>query len=116
MEAEEVARNEERLAELDKIKKRKMEVEAERAKRKRDQELAQKQKDTESYQEWEKQEEQFLLKQAKLRADIRIKAGRAKPIDILYKNINHDSDVDVSVEPPYKIFKVIYSFGYTNLL
>jgi hypothetical protein len=55
--------------------------------------------------DWELQDDQFLLKQAKLRAEIRIREGRAKPIDIIYMNLNEDSEFEVEKSPAYKIFK-----------
>ena len=78
-----------------------------------------------AYQDWEKKEDevgsfcvvngerfssqhvQFYLKQAKDAAENRIKQGRAKPIDILYKNLNMDVNFDFDMNEPYKIFKVI---------
>lgn len=39
-------------------------------------------------------------------AEIRIQQGRAKPIDILYKNLSMDSDFDFEMNEPYVIFKV----------
>ncbi len=56
---------------------------------------------------WEKEEHEFFKKQDKLRAEIRLKEGRAKPVDILYKNINRDPQFEVETSPPFKIFKVL---------
>lgn len=39
--------------------------------------------ETEQMQQWVSQEDQFVLKQAKKKAEIRVKEGRAKPIDWL---------------------------------
>ena len=49
---------------------------------------------------------QFNYEQSKLRSEIRVKEGRAKPIDILAQNLNLTEDFDVEVNEPYKIFKV----------
>ena len=70
-------------------------------------ERQQREKDLEAHKDWEREEEEFLLKQAKLRSEIRIKEGRAKAIDILYKNITRDTSVEIDTAEPYKIFKVI---------
>ncbi|KAI0839191.1 mid region of cactin-domain-containing protein [Hypoxylon sp. FL0890] len=72
-------------------------------------------------QNWQSQDEQsrqfiadedkFVLKQAKKKADIRVREGRAKPIDLLAFNLRYvdtdrdvfdddDADVDINVPPP----------------
>ncbi|KAI0976533.1 mid region of cactin-domain-containing protein [Xylaria arbuscula] len=56
-------------------------------------------------------EDRFVLKQAKKKADIRVREGRAKPIDLLAFNLRYvdtdrdvfddtDADVHISVPPP----------------
>ncbi|KAI1768118.1 mid region of cactin-domain-containing protein [Hypoxylon sp. FL1150] len=56
-------------------------------------------------------EDKFVLKQAKKKADIRVREGRAKPIDLLAFNLRYvdtdrdvfdddDADVDIDVPPP----------------
>ncbi|KAL7620749.1 hypothetical protein AAE478_009747 [Parahypoxylon ruwenzoriense] len=56
-------------------------------------------------------EDKFVLKQAKKKADIRVREGRAKPIDLLAFNLRYvdtdrdvfdddDTDVDIDVPPP----------------
>ena len=45
--------------------------------------MEQKEREAENFQKWESQEDTFHLEQAKLRSRIRIKDGRAKPIDLL---------------------------------
>jgi len=80
-------------------------------------------RDAESYQEWENKEREFNLQQAKLRSEIRIREGRPKPIDILYKNLtfgapasktaplilpptNKDApEFDFRLKHPHSIFK-----------
>ena len=57
----------------------------------------QREKEAEQFKEWEKQEDHFHLKQAKLRSKLRIKEGRAKPIDLLARYINAFGD-DVGAE------------------
>jgi hypothetical protein len=41
-----------------------------------------------------------------VRSEIRLREGRAKPIDVLSKNLNLSDDFDVEVNEPYKIYKV----------
>ena len=75
-------RNEQRL-ELEKVKQRRLEREREREDRAKDLELEQRQRDNEKFSKWERDEDEFHLKQARLRSKIRIIDGRAKPIDLV---------------------------------
>lgn len=74
---------EETQKELEAVKKARLKREQER--QERAEEIARQQREKESvhYQEYEKQEESFHLKQARLRSKIRVKEGRGKPIDFL---------------------------------
>lgn len=65
--------------------------------------------------DWEAKEEEFHLEQAKKRAAIRIRDGRAKPIDILAMNlrlayeadkVDEDVDLEIDLDEPYTIFEV----------
>ncbi|GJJ78866.1 hypothetical protein EMPS_11225 [Entomortierella parvispora] len=111
-------RREEAKLELEKLNKKRAEREREREER--DEELVRIQRASEQAQlgDWQAKEEEFHLKQAKKRAEIRIKSNRAKPIDILAMNIkliSEDSDdkdeddeddigLEIDVEEPYTIF------------
>jgi hypothetical protein len=58
------------------------------------------------YQDWQKKkEEAFHFEQSKVRSQIRLREGRAKPIDVLSKNLNLSEDFDPGFGEPYKIFK-----------
>ena len=49
-------------------------------------------------------------------AEIRIQQGRAKPIDILYKNLSMETEeFDFEVNEPYQIFKVSFLFFHLLL-
>ncbi|OTF70071.1 cactin-like protein, partial [Euroglyphus maynei] len=74
--------------ELEKVKKRRLERERERELRMEELSKQQRDKEAEQFKEWSKQEDYFHLKQARLRSKLRIKEGRAKPIDILAQYIN----------------------------
>lgn len=50
-------------------------------------------------------EDEFHLEQAKLRAQIRIREGRAKPIDIIAKNLIDDDPTDFEMTEPHKLFR-----------
>ncbi|KAI1301741.1 Cactin [Halotydeus destructor] len=69
--------------ELEKVKQRRLEREKEREERQEEVDQSQREKELAHFKEWEKQEDGFHLRQAKLRSRLRIKDGRAKPIDKL---------------------------------
>ncbi|KAI8097521.1 mid region of cactin-domain-containing protein [Halteromyces radiatus] len=109
----ELERKREADEELAKLNKRRAERELER--KQREAEMEQKQRDAELAQmgDWHAKEEEFHLEQAKRRAEIRIKEGRAKPIDILAMNlrlanepdkIEDDVELEIDLEEPYTIF------------
>ncbi|KAJ1675896.1 hypothetical protein EV182_000364 [Spiromyces aspiralis] len=105
----------ENMRELEKLNKRREERELEQ--KFREQEMARLQREAEQAQlgNWEDREERFHLKQAKKRAELRIKNGRAKPVDIMAMNLRlaneetegDDSetnlDLEVDVDEPWKI-------------
>ncbi|CAH1253369.1 CACTIN [Branchiostoma lanceolatum] len=88
--------------ELVKVKQARLERERERQQREEEMEAMQRAKEAEYYKEWEQQEDNFHLHQAKLRSKIRIQDGRAKPIDLLAKYISaEDDDIAVEMHEPY---------------
>lgn len=74
--------------ELEKVKQRRLEREREREARMEEMSRMQRDKEAAQFKEWEKQEDYFHLKQAKLRSKLRIQEGRAKPIDLLARYIH----------------------------
>ncbi|RLN95655.1 hypothetical protein BBJ28_00007439, partial [Nothophytophthora sp. Chile5] len=44
-------------------------------------------RDAEQYEDWQQKEESFHLRQAKVRSQLRIRANREKPVDLLAKNL-----------------------------
>ena len=95
-------KQEENKRELEKVKKRRIEREVERQKREEEMQLMQRSKEAAQFEEWERQEDQFHLEQARLRSHIRIQDGRAKPIDLLAKYISAEEEVDaVEMHEPY---------------
>ncbi|BAT84247.1 hypothetical protein VIGAN_04156200 [Vigna angularis var. angularis] len=59
--------------------------------------------------------EEFHFDKSKVRSDVRLCEGRARPIDILTKHINGSADLDIEINEPYMVFKVniyIYSSSY----
>uniref|UniRef100_A0A1A9ZLC0 Splicing factor Cactin n=1 Tax=Glossina pallidipes TaxID=7398 RepID=A0A1A9ZLC0_GLOPL len=94
--------------ELEKVKKRRIEREKERQARDEELVLQQRQKEAAQFHEWEKQEDQFHLEQARLRSEIRIQDGRAKPIDLLAQYISStkledSSAIEMQMHEPYFI-------------
>ncbi|XP_018564952.1 cactin [Anoplophora glabripennis] len=95
-------KQEENKKELEKVKKRRLERELERQKREEETQMLQRSKEAAQFEEWERQEDQFHLEQARLRSHIRIQDGRAKPIDLLAKYISAEEEVDaVEMHEPY---------------
>lgn len=115
LERRERDRKKEAEEELAKLNKRR--AEREREIEEREEEQARIQRDAELAQmgDWEAKEEEFHLEQAKTRAAIRIRDGRAKPIDILAMNLRlanepekleEDVDLEIDLDEPYTIFDV----------
>lgn len=92
--------------ELEKVKKRRLEREKEKQEREEEMILQQREKEAAQFHEWEKQEDQFHLEQARLRSEIRIQDGRAKPIDLLAQYINSsklEDAIEMQMHEPYFI-------------
>lgn len=109
-------RDRKREAEEELAKLNKRRAEREREMELREEEQARIQRDAELAQmgDWEAKEEEFHLEQAKTRAAIRIRDGRAKPIDILAMNlrlayepdkVEEEVDLEIDLDEPYTIFE-----------
>lgn len=96
------AKFEEQKRELDKVKQRRQEREREREERQSMLELDERQRENDKYSQWQQDEDQFHLQQARLRSNIRILDGRAKPIDLLAKYVAAEEEMDaVEMHEPY---------------
>lgn len=98
----------ENKAELEKVKKRRQERELERQQREDEANMMQRHREAAQFDEWERQEDQFHLEQARLRSKIRIQDGRAKPIDLLAQYISYDQQqenleetIEMQMHEPY---------------
>lgn len=94
----------ENKVELEKVKKRRQERELERAQREDEMVQLQRSREVAQFEEWEKQEDQFHLEQARLRSKIRIRDGRAKPIDLLAQYVSEQSleeTIEMQMHEPY---------------
>uniref|UniRef100_A0A1D1YC09 Splicing factor Cactin n=1 Tax=Anthurium amnicola TaxID=1678845 RepID=A0A1D1YC09_9ARAE len=98
-------RQKERMAEIEKVKKRRAERAIEKAQHEEEMALLARERARAEYQDWEKKEEEFHFEQSKIRSEIRLREGRTKPIDILSKNLNHSEDFDIEINEPYMVFK-----------
>uniref|UniRef100_M4BBK7 Splicing factor Cactin n=1 Tax=Hyaloperonospora arabidopsidis (strain Emoy2) TaxID=559515 RepID=M4BBK7_HYAAE len=76
-----------RVDEIRKARKRRDEREAEKDERERLKSEEMRLKDAEQYEDWQQKEEQFHLQQTKVRSQLRIRANREKPVDLLAKNL-----------------------------
>lgn len=67
-----------------KVKKRRLERELERQQREEELQMLQRNKEAAQFEEWERQEDQFHLEQARLRSHIRIQDGRGNYRTLLF--------------------------------
>ncbi|XP_055303005.1 splicing factor Cactin [Sitodiplosis mosellana] len=95
----------ENKAELEKVKKRRQERELEQQRREEEMAEMQRSREAAQFEEWERQEDQFHLEQARLRSKIRIQDGRAKPIDLLAQYVlstqNLEETIEMQMHEPY---------------
>ncbi|POO01841.1 Cactin [Trema orientale] len=95
----------ERMAEVEKVKKRREERALEKAQHEEEMALLARERARAEFQDWEKKEEEFHFDQSKIRSEIRLREGRIKPIDILSKHLNFSDDFDIEINEPYVVFK-----------
>ena len=83
-------RHEERLREIEKVKQQREQREREKMEKEEEREIIAREEALIEAVELEKREEQFHLDQAKARAEIRLREGRGRPIDLLSRNLHAD--------------------------
>uniref|UniRef100_A0A9I9CW45 Splicing factor Cactin n=1 Tax=Cucumis melo TaxID=3656 RepID=A0A9I9CW45_CUCME len=103
-------RQRERMAEIEKVKKRREERALEKAQHEEEMALLARERARAEFQDWEKKEEEvayslFHFDQSKVRSEIRVRDGRSKPIDVLSKQLNGSDDFDIVINEPYTVFK-----------
>jgi hypothetical protein len=101
--------------EIVKLKARRDERETEKMMMEEERERLQREREMLQWADWEKKEDAFHLDQAKVRTGIRIKENRARPIDILSKNLLLDDSFDMEMTEPYKIFRGLPSAEIEDL-
>nr|GME17730.1 cactin [Ipomoea batatas] len=98
-------RQKERIAEIEKVKKRREERAIEKAQREEEMAMLARERARAEFQDWEKKEEEFHFDQSKTRTKIRIQQGRIKPIDVLIEQLDPSCDFDIEINEPYMVFK-----------
>ncbi|CAL0321480.1 unnamed protein product [Lupinus luteus] len=98
-------RQRERMAEIEKVKKRREERALEKAQREEEMALLARERARAEFQDWEKREDEFHFDQSKVRSEIRLREGRARPIDVLTKHLDGSNDWDIELNEPYMVFK-----------
>ncbi|KAL6133512.1 hypothetical protein ACLB2K_065747 [Fragaria x ananassa] len=98
-------RQRERMAEVEKVKKRREERALEKAQHEEEMALLARERARAEFQDWEKKEEEFHFDQSKMRSEIRLREGRIKPIDVLSKHLDGSDDLDIEINEPYMVFK-----------
>ncbi|CAM8949190.1 unnamed protein product [Rhodiola kirilowii] len=98
-------RQQERMAEIEKAKKRREQRALEKAQHEEEMALLARERARAEFQDWEKKEEEFHFDQSKVRSEIRLREGRTKPIDVLTKNLNPSDDMDIEINEPYMVFR-----------
>lgn len=109
----------ENRAELEKVKKRRLERELEAQQREEEMALLLRSREAAEFEEWERQEDQFHLEQARLRSKIRIQDGRAKPIDLLAQYVSTHSleeTIEMQMHEPYTYLNGLSTEDLEDLL
>lgn len=103
--------------ELEKVKQRRQEREAERAARESEAAAAARAREAHQFHSWARQEDAFHLCQARLRSQIRIRDGRAKPIDLLAWYVSSEECVDaLEMHEPYTYLNGLQMQDFEDLL
>ena len=111
------------------MKQRREEREREQAWLEEEKARMQRHQEDQQHAEWERNADKFHLEQAKIRSKIRLKEGRARPIDILAKNLIEDdmevrlhgppqaflTSSQVEMTEPYKLFKGLQVGSFRSL-
>ncbi|XP_045527338.1 cactin [Pieris brassicae] len=103
--------------ELEKVKQRRLEREAERVAREAETAAAARAREAAQFDSWARQEDAFHLQQARLRSQIRIRDGRAKPIDLLAWYVSSEQCVDaLEMHEPYTYLNGLQAADLEDLL
>ncbi|RZC49612.1 hypothetical protein C5167_018047 [Papaver somniferum] len=93
-----------RMAEIEKVNKRREERAFEKAQHEEEMSMLARERERAESQDWEKKEEEFHFNQSKIRSGIRLREGRIKPIDILSKYLDNSDDFEFEIDEPCMVF------------
>eukprot|EP00656_Telonema_subtile_P008152 TRINITY_DN13812_c0_g1_i5.p1 TRINITY_DN13812_c0_g1~~TRINITY_DN13812_c0_g1_i5.p1 ORF type:complete len:404 (-),score=75.60 TRINITY_DN13812_c0_g1_i5:745-1956(-) len=91
--------------EIDKLKQSREERDKEKELMDEERERLSRERESLHFQEWEQKEEEFHRQQSRARTEIRIAKGRARPIDMLTRNLLLDEHFDMEQNEPYKVLR-----------
>nr|XP_010907945.1 cactin [Elaeis guineensis]XP_010907946.1 cactin [Elaeis guineensis]XP_019702564.1 cactin [Elaeis guineensis] len=94
----------ERLEEIEKLKKRRIDRAADEARREEERRIAERARSEAEFEDLGKKEAEFVLNQKKIRSEIRLREGRPKPIDILCKILDGWEDLDIEIDDATSVF------------
>ena len=92
-------RHEARLEEIEKVKRRREDRAREQAEHDAEMEQLNRERAMLEFAGWEQKEDEFHAQQARVRSEIRIAEGRAKPFDVLTKQLAAGLDYDFNLKP-----------------
>ena len=99
--------HEKRLKEIEEVKQRRLERERELAQREEEIDAVQKERLLSEAAELEEKEEGFHVQQARTRSEIRLREGRAKPVDVLYDILNGVSGSRRNLHDPLEMLECL---------
>lgn len=97
-------RHQERLEEIEKVRKRQAEREEEKARREEELTMVQRMRAAQEAMDSEAKEEEFYLKAMVAKAERRLREGRPAPIDMIAKNLHLLDQFDFDLVDPWKFF------------
>ncbi|KAI3968580.1 hypothetical protein MKW92_033110 [Papaver armeniacum] len=98
----------ERMAEIEKVKKRREERAIEKAQHEQEMVMLARERSRSEFQDLVKKEKEFHFNQSKIRSGIRLREGRIKPIDILSKHLDDSDGFEFEIDEldePYMVFQ-----------
>ena len=95
------AEQEERLREIEKVRQRRKEREEEKIALEEEQNLLARERAAAEYAGYEVKEAEFHRQQIKVRSELRVKDGRATPVDVLAKNLH------LAPEVPFRLKRAL---------
>ncbi|KAL6562548.1 hypothetical protein OROGR_003555 [Orobanche gracilis] len=101
-------RRRERMADIEKVKRRREERGIQKSEHEDDMALLPRERAAAEFHDgWEKKEQEFQFHQSQLKSQIRLREGRMKPIDMFRKLLvsSDDMDIEININQPCAVFK-----------